>query len=155
MAPASKSSTGAKRRSSANSRNSKSTSSKRTSANSRSTKSRSSNSTSAPSKNGATAKLSSAGHTVAEAASKAKTPLIAGGAALAGAAGGILVKNRTGSSRGPLAKLPRGKLPSMPSLNLSKVDLETVKSTAERVGSLSRQAADIADAAEKTRKKNG
>ena len=155
MAQASKSSTGAKRRSSANNRNSKSsnsksTGSKRTSASNRSTKSRSSNSTSAASKNGATGKLSSAGHTVAEAASKAKTPLIAGGAALAGAAGGILVKNRAGSSRGPLSKLP-----SMPSVNLSKVDLETVKSAAERVSSLSRQAADIADAAEKTRKKNG
>jgi hypothetical protein len=144
MPQASKSST-TKRRSSSNSRNSKS----RTS-NNRTSKSRGTSGKSAASTNGASAKLSSAGQTVGEAASKAKTPLIAGGAALAGAAAGILAKNRVGASKGPMRKLP-----SMPSLNLSKVDLETVKSAAERVGSLSRQAADIADAAEKTRKKNG
>jgi hypothetical protein len=149
MAQASKSST-TKRRSSTNSRNSKSRGTNNPSSNSRSTKSRSANSKAAASRNGASAKLSSAGQTVGKAASKAKTPLIAGGAVLAGAAAGALAKSRVDASKGPMRKLP-----SMPSLNLSKVDLETVKSAAERVGSLSRQAADIADAAEKTRKKNG
>jgi hypothetical protein len=154
MAQAGKSST-TKRRSSSNSQNSKSRgtnkrSSNNRSSNSRSTKSRSANGKAAASRNGASAKLSSAGQTVGEAVSKAKTPLIAGGAVLAGAAAGALAKSRVDASKGPMRKLP-----SMPSLNLSKVDLETVKSAAERVGSLSRQAADIADAAEKTRKKNG
>jgi hypothetical protein len=149
MAQAGKSST-TKRRSSSNSRNSKSRGTNNRSSNSRSTKSRSANGKAAASRNGASAKLSSAGQTVGEAVSKAKTPLMAGGAVLAGAAAGALAKSRVDASKGPMRKLP-----SMPSLNLSKVDLETVKSVAERVGSLSRQAADIADAAEKTRKKNG
>ena len=111
-------------------------------------------STSAAGKNGVPSKLGSAGETVAEAASKARTPLIAGGAAVAGAVGGVLVKNRINASRGPMQKLRRVSLPRPNRALTRKIDLGTVKSTAERVGSLSQQAADIAAAAEKTRKKN-
>ena len=140
MAPATKSSS-AKRSSS---------SSKRSGSNSGSTARKSS----APSKNGSS-KVESAGQSVAAAASKAKTPLIAGGAAIAGAAGGLLVKNRMNASKGPMQKLRRVSLPKPNGkLNLSKVDLATMKSTAERISSFGQQAADIAAAAEKTRKKN-
>jgi hypothetical protein len=111
-------------------------------------------STSAAGQNGVPSKLGSAGETVAEAASKAKTPLIAGGAAVAGAVGGVLVKNRINASRGPMQKLRRVSLPRPSRALTRKFDLGTVRSTAERVGSLSQQAADIAAAAEKTRKKN-
>jgi hypothetical protein len=142
MAPATKSSS-AKRSSS-------SSSSKRSGSNSGSTARKSS----ASSKNGSS-KAESAGQSVAAAASKAKTPLIAGGAAIAGAAGGLLVKNRINASKGPMQKLRRVSLPKPNGkLNLSKVDLTTMKSTAERISSFGQQAADIAAAAEKTRKKN-
>jgi hypothetical protein len=54
-----------------------------------------------------------------------------------------------------MTKLRRMSLPKPNGkLNLSKVDLKAVKSTAERISSLGQQAADIAAAAEKTRKKN-
>jgi len=118
------------------------------------TSKRSPKSASAAGQNGVPSKLGSAGETVAEAASKAKTPLIAGGAAVAGAVGGVLVKNRIDASRGPMQKLRRVSLPTPSRALTRKIDLGTVKSTAERVGSLSQQAADIAAAAEKTRKKN-
>lgn len=39
-------------------------------------------------------------------------------------------------------------------LDLSKLDLDTVKSAAERVSAYGQQASDIATAVEKTRKKN-
>ena len=97
--------------------------------------------------------LKDAGQTVKAAASKAKTPLIAGGAAVAGAAGTILVKNRL-AAKGPIQKLRRVSLPKPNGSLTSKVELKTVKETAERVSALGQQAADIAAAAEKTRKKN-
>jgi hypothetical protein len=92
-----------------------------------------------------------AGHAVAEAASKAKTPLIAGGTAIAGAAVGVAVKDRLGSSsKGPLKRLRDAK----PAATLGKVDLDTVKSFGDRMSTYGRQASDIAEAVEKTRKKN-
>lgn len=96
-----------------------------------------------------------AGHAVAQAASKAKTPLIAGGTALAGAAVGAVVKDRldASGSNGPLKRL-RGSSMAKPAMNLGKVDLDTVKSLADRVSAYGQQASDIAAAMEKTRKKN-
>lgn len=102
-------------------------------------------------------KTKSVGGTISEAASKAKTPLIAGGTALVGAAAGAVVKDRLEKSRskGPLQQLRGISLPK-PSgkLNLAKLDLEKVKSVADRVSAYGQQASDIASAAEKTRKKN-
>jgi hypothetical protein len=98
----------------------------------------------------------SAGQTVAAAVSKAKTPLIAGGAALAGGAAGFLIKQRASASKGPVQRLRRVSLPKPNGkLDLSKFDLGTVRSTAERVSAFGQQAADVAAAAEKTRKKHG
>ena len=97
-----------------------------------------------------------AGRTMAAAASKAKTPLIAGGAALAGGAAAFLVKQRATASKGPMQRLRRVSLPKPNGkLDLSKVDLGTIKSTAERVSAFGQQAADVAAAAEKARKKHG
>lgn len=99
-----------------------------------------------------------AGSAVSNAASKAKTPLIAGGTALAGAAAGAVIKSKLGAkrSKNPLKRLggvsvprPKGKL------DLGKVDLKSVKSAAERVSAYGQQASDIAAAVEKTQKKNG
>ena len=95
-----------------------------------------------------------AGRAVASAASKAKTPLIVGGTALVGVAAGAIAKSRIESrSRGPLKRIGSGIGKS--AAKLGKVDLGSVKSTAEKVNSYSRQASDIASAVEKTQKKNG
>jgi hypothetical protein len=95
-----------------------------------------------------------AGRAVAGAASKAKTPLIAGGTALVGVAAGAFAKNRLdGRSRGPLKRIGAGI--GKPASKLGKLDLDTVKTTADKVSSYSRQASDIAAAVERTRKKNG
>jgi hypothetical protein len=94
---------------------------------------------------------------ISEAASKAKTPLIVGGTALVGAAAGAVIKDRFGTKRSnnPLNRLRGVSLPRPTAkLNLSELDLDKVKSTAERVSAYSQQASDIATAMEKTRKKN-
>jgi signal recognition particle GTPase len=97
--------------------------------------------------------VSTAGAKAGEIASKAKTPLLAGGAAVAGlagiAAGGIAMKNRN-SSRNPLKKIGT---PSIPK-SVKKFDLDTVSSTAKRVGKIGQQVGDVAEAAEKARKKS-
>ncbi|MGZ5312065.1 MAG: hypothetical protein ACXWZW_10570 [Solirubrobacterales bacterium] len=86
-------------------------------------------------------------------ASKAKTPLLAGGAAIAGlAAGGIAMKNRS-SSRNPLKKIGSPSIPSIPK-SVKKLDLDTVASTAKRVGKIGQQVGEVAEAAEKARKKS-
>ncbi len=106
-------------------------------------------------------KATTSGRAVADAASKAKTPLIAGGTALVGAAAGAVIKSRLGAGsgkKGPLKRLgaskpmanfakPMAKLPG-------KLDLDAVKSFASQMKAYSQQASDIADAVEKTRKKN-
>jgi hypothetical protein len=87
-------------------------------------------------------------------ASKAKTPLVAGGAALAGIAGGLALKSRTDSRR-PVKKLKTRTLPkSLRNIDLSKVDLDAVTSAAKQIRSLGEQVGDVADAADKTRKKH-
>jgi len=100
-------------------------------------------------------KTRSAGHAVADAASKAKTPLIAGGTAIAGAAAGVVIKDRLGikRSKNPLKRMGGMSMPSLPK-SATKLDLDTVKKTAERVSAYGQQASDLAAAVEKTRKKN-
>ncbi len=103
------------------------------------------------SSNGAVAK---AGGKVAELASKAKTPLLAGGAALAGIAGGVALKSRD-QLRRPLNGLRSVSLPkSFKNVDLGKVDLDAVMDAARQVRSLGEQVGDVVDAAEKTRKKH-
>lgn len=93
------------------------------------------------------------GHAVAGAASRAKTPLIVGGTALAGAAAAAVIKDRRDAhrSKGPLKLL--GSV-SVPKLDLREFDLGTVKSVADRVSAYGQQASDIAAAVEKTRNNN-
>jgi hypothetical protein len=91
---------------------------------------------------------------VGDFASKAKTPLVAGGAALAGIAGGVALKSRTENKR-PVGKLKTRKLPeSLRNIDLSKVDLDAVTKAAKRIASVGEQVGDVADAADKTRKKH-
>ena len=94
------------------------------------------------------------GKRVGDLASKAKTPLVAGGAALAGIAGGVALKSRT-ENRRPVERLRFRALPkSFRNIDLSKVDLDAVTDAARRIRSLGEQVGDVADAAEKTRKKH-
>ena len=78
-------------------------------------------------------------------ASKAKGPLLAGGAALAGVAGGVALKSRS-QNRRPINRLK--------SVSLPKVDLDSLTSAARQVRSIGEQVGDLADAADKTRKKH-
>jgi hypothetical protein len=104
-----------------------------------------------PSSNGG-----ASGARLSDLAAKAKLPLIAGGAALAGAVGGMAARRRAANrSTGPVAKL-RQISSSLPvdKVDLRKLDLETVKAAGERMTSLGQQAVDITTAVEKTRKKH-
>jgi hypothetical protein len=100
-------------------------------------------------------KAKTSGRAVADAAAKAKIPLIAGATALVGAAGGAVIKSRLGagnSKKSPLKRLGGSK--PMAKLDLGKLDLDTVKTVATQMKNYGQQASDIADAVEKTRKKN-
>lgn len=111
-----------------------------------------------PIKNGAIDKTKAVGSAVGEAASSAKTPMVAGGTALIGVAVGAVLKDRLDNkgSKNPLRRLRGVSMPkSVRNADLSKIDLRTVKNAAERVSAYGQQASDIASAVEKTRKKNG
>jgi hypothetical protein len=98
--------------------------------------------------------VAKAGGKVAELASKAKTPLLAGGAALAGVAGGVALKSRNDSRR-PLKALRSVQLPkSLKNVDLSKIDVDAVMDAARQVRSIGEQVGDVVEAAEKTRKKH-
>ncbi|HEX6586374.1 MAG TPA: hypothetical protein VF052_06450 [Solirubrobacterales bacterium] len=98
--------------------------------------------------------IAAAGEKVSNVASKAKAPLIAVGAAVAGVAGGVALKSRN-QQRKPLSKLHAPSLPkSVKKIDLSKIDLDAITSAANRVRSIGEQVGDVADAAEKTRKKH-
>jgi hypothetical protein len=92
----------------------------------------------------------SAGGGIAAAASKAKTPLIAGGAALAGVAGGLAAKRLSEGSKGPFAKA----VSKSPLSGTGSLDLETLTSAGKKVGSFGQQVGDIAAAVENARKKS-
>lgn len=139
----------------------KATSKNGSSSKSASTRAKKSNSTtksraSAQSGNGAVEKAGDAAHAVSDAASKAKTPLIAAGTALVGVAAGAVIRDRLGSKRSnnPLNRLRSVSLPKPAKLNLGEIDLDKIKSAAERVNAYSQQASDLATAMEKTRKKH-
>ena len=79
---------------------------------------------------------------------------MAGGAALAGIAGGVALKSRTDSRR-PLKSLRSASLPkSLKNVDLGRLDLNTITSAARRMQSIGEQVGDVADAADKTRKKH-
>jgi hypothetical protein len=102
-------------------------------------------------------KTKGAAQVISEAVSKAKTPLIVGGTALVGAAAGAVIKDRfdTKRSKNPLNRLRGISLPRPATkLDLSELDLDKVKSTADRVSAYGQQAADITSSVQKTRKKN-
>ena len=82
-------------------------------------------------------------------ASKAKTPLVAGGAVLAGIAGGVALKGRN-ESRRPLKALRSVSLPK----SLKNIDLDQLIEAGRTVRSLGDQVGDVADTAAKTRKKH-
>jgi hypothetical protein len=99
-------------------------------------------------------KVKKTGERVSQVASKAKAPLLAGGAALAGLAGGVALKSRT-EHRRPVEKLRTRALPkSLRNIDLGKVDLEAITEMGRRVRAIGEQVGDVADAAEKTRKKH-
>jgi hypothetical protein len=80
--------------------------------------------------------------------------LVAGGAALAAIAGGVALKSHN-QSRRPLKGLRSVSLPeSLKNVDLGKIDLDKVTSAARRVQSIGEQVGDVADAADKTRKKH-
>jgi hypothetical protein len=94
------------------------------------------------------------GGKVVELASKAKGPLLAGGAALAGVAGGAALKGRN-QNRRPIKRLSSVSMPkSVKKVDLSKIDLDAITDAARAVRSIGEQVGDVADAAEKTRKKH-
>jgi hypothetical protein len=98
--------------------------------------------------------IAKTGGKVVELASKAKAPLLAGGAALAGVAGGVALKSRN-QNRRPLKRLSSVSLPkSVKNVDLGKVDLDSLTSVARQVQSIGEQVGDVVDAAEKTRKKH-
>jgi hypothetical protein len=99
-------------------------------------------------------KVKHTGEKVSEVAWKVKTPLLAGGAALAGLAGGVALKSRM-EHRRPIEKLRFRAIPrSLRSIDLGKVDLAAIAEVGRRMRSIGEQAGDVADAAEKTRKKH-
>ncbi|HEY7267406.1 MAG TPA: hypothetical protein VH501_06900 [Solirubrobacterales bacterium] len=82
-------------------------------------------------------------------ASKAKTPLLAGGAALAGVAGGIALKSRTASKR----RTGRFRSVQLPKA-LKNIDVEQVIDAGRQVRAIGEQVGDVADTAARTRKKH-
>ena len=89
---------------------------------------------------------------VAAAAGKLKTPILVGGAALAGVAGGAAIRNRLSStrSRGLGQRLKNVALPkSSGGVDLdalTKLDFDKIASAAERVGTYGRQIDEVAGA---------
>jgi hypothetical protein len=86
---------------------------------------------------------------VSDIASKAKTPILAGGAALAGIAGGVALKSRTESKR-TTKRFRSVQLPKA----FKNIDLEQVIEAGRTVRAIGEQVGDVADTAEKTRKKH-
>jgi len=89
-------------------------------------------------------KAKDAGHAVGSAASKARVPLVATGAALAGAAGGLALGVRQGRRSKGLAGMTRRPLVKVKSRDLAKV--------AKEVGSFSAQMGQVASELQHARK---
>jgi hypothetical protein len=90
-------------------------------------------------------KAKGAGITVGKAASKAKVPLVAGGAALAGAAGGMAL---AASKKGRKSSLGKA-IAHRPKVKVSGKD---VAKAAKEVGSFSAQVGELADELQRARK---
>jgi len=60
-----------------------------------------------------------------------------------------------GNSKNPLKKMSAPSMPkSMKKMDLGKVDFESITHAAQRVGRIGQQVGDVAEAAEKARKKS-
>jgi len=80
-------------------------------------------------------------------AGRAKKPLIVGGAAVAGVAGGLAVRRRTGGRRrSPLDGL------SLP-MRDGKLDFDAIASGAQRISEIGQQIGELASAADRAKKK--
>ena len=90
-------------------------------------------------------KAKGAGKTVGKAASKAKVPLMAGGAAIAGAAGGLALASSKQGKKSALTKamMRRPKV---------KIDSGDVAKAAKEVGNFSAQVGQLADELQRARK---
>lgn len=89
-------------------------------------------------------KAKSAGKSVGKAASKAKVPLVAGGAAVAGAAGGLaLAASKHGRRKGI-----KGAMPRKPKIKLKSGD---VAKAAKEVGNFSAQVGELANELQRAR----
>ncbi len=93
-------------------------------------------------------KAKDAGHAVGSAASKAKIPLVAGGAALAGAAGGLALGTRHRRRHGAFGMA----MPRRPQVKVSSRDLAKV---AKEVGSAGAQVSRFASELQQAREANG
>ena len=91
-------------------------------------------------------KAKSAGQTVGKAAGKAKLPLVAGGAALAGAVGGLALASRQGHKRGIGAALRKPKI---------QIKSNDVARVAKEVGSFSAQVGALATELQRNREDAG
>jgi hypothetical protein len=85
-----------------------------------------------------------AGHAVGEAASKAKTPLLAGGAALAGLAGGVAIGAR-GMRRRKVLGVP------VPRRSAMKKSTKNLASAARDVGKFGQQVGELSSEVRRTR----
>jgi len=93
-----------------------------------------------------------AGRSVGQAARKAKTPLLAGGAALAGVAGGIALGARQGGHSKTLSKaMPRKPLVKVPRKPLVKVDSRDLAKAAKEVGEFGMHLGQLASELRRTR----
>lgn len=90
-------------------------------------------------------KAKSAGKTVGQAASKAKVPLVAGGAAIAGAAGGMALATSKQGRKSGLAKVIRRR----PKVKVTSKDMAKA---AKEVGNFSAQVGELADELQRARK---
>jgi hypothetical protein len=107
---------------------------------------------------GSRAAPNKAGGRVVQVASKAKIPLVAGGAALAGIAGALVMRDRS-TTRNPLKKMsapsmPKGMSKSLNKLDPSNVDIDSLTSAGRRVGKIGQQVGAVAEAADWARKKS-
>lgn len=92
-----------------------------------------------------------AGQTVGKVASKAKVPLVAGGAAIAGAAGGMAI---TASKQGRKKGL-KGLKKAMPGKPKVKIKSGDLVKAAKEVGNFSAQMGELAGELQRAREANG
>ena len=85
-----------------------------------------------------------AGKTVGKAASKAKVPLVAGGAAIAGAAGGMALAASKKGRKGGIGKALASGSKAIPRKPKIKVDSKDIAKAARGVGNFSAQVSEVA-----------